>query len=97
MRDYWDVVGALWDVIDIYEGPAIFRKTYNSVPREAGLMFAAHYCQSEVCSGGFEQLFWDPTGVLAPEAVRGISRDWVIPSRFDYRVGDERAWATVSA
>jgi Domain of unknown function (DUF4375) len=72
MRDYWDVVGALWDVIDIYEGAAIFRKTYNSVPRETGLVFAAHYCQSEVCSGGFEQLFWDPTGVLAPEAVEGF-------------------------
>jgi hypothetical protein len=35
-------------------------------------MFAAHFCQSVVCSGGFEQFFWDPTGVLAPEAVEGF-------------------------
>lgn len=35
-------------------------------------MFAGHFCQSEVCSGGFEQLFWNPTGVLAPEAVEGF-------------------------
>ena len=72
MCDYWDVVGALWDVIDIYEGPGGFRQTYNSVPRESGLMFAAHFCQSDVCSGGFEQFFWNPTGVLAPEAVEAF-------------------------
>ena len=72
MRDYWDVVGALWNVIDIYEGPGVFRQTYNSVPRESGLIFAAHHCQWEVCSGGFEQFFWNPTGVLAPEAVKGF-------------------------
>ena len=72
MRNYWDIVGALWNVIDIYEGPEVFRQTYSSVPRESGLMFAAHFCQSEVCSGGFEQFFWNPTGVLAPEAVEGF-------------------------
>ena len=46
-RDYWDIVGALWDAIDIYEGPEVFRQTYNSVPREAGLMFAVHFCQED--------------------------------------------------
>ena len=72
MQDYWDVVGALWNVIDIYEGPEVFLESYNSVPRESGLIFAAHHCQSEVCTGGFEQFFWNPTGVLAPEAVDGF-------------------------
>ena len=72
MTDYWDIVGALWDAIDIYEGPRVFRQTYNSVPRESGLIFAAHFCQSEVCNGGFEQFFWNPAGVLAPEAVEGF-------------------------
>ena len=72
MREYWDVVGALWNVIDIYAGPEVFLRTYNSVPRESGLIFAAHHCQCEVCTGGFEQFFWHPTGVLAPEAVDGF-------------------------
>jgi len=72
INDYWDVVGALWDVIEIYEGPEVFQQTYNSVPRQAGLMFAAHFCQHEVCTGGFEQFFWNPTGVLALAAVEGF-------------------------
>lgn len=46
MQDYWDVVGALWNVIDIYEGPEVFLESYNSVPRESGLIFAAHHCES---------------------------------------------------
>ena len=71
-NDYWDVVGALWDVIEIYEGPETFQQTYNSVPKEWGLVFAAHSCQQEVCFGGFEQFFWNPAGVLAREAVEGF-------------------------
>ena len=38
----------------------------------AGLLFAAHFAQSEICNGGFNQLFWNSTGVLAPEAVEGF-------------------------
>ena len=35
-------------------------------------MFAAHFCMSEICNGGFHQFFWNSTGVLAPEAVEGF-------------------------
>ena len=35
-------------------------------------MFAAHFCRSEVCSDELEPFFWNPTGVLAPEAVEGF-------------------------
>ena len=72
MADYWDIVEPVWDIIDIYEGPEVFRRTYNSTPRESRLMFAAHYCQSEVCNGGFAQFFGNSTGVLAPEAVEAF-------------------------
>jgi hypothetical protein len=36
------------------------------------LLFAAHFCQSEVCNGGFQQFFGNTTGVLAPEALEGF-------------------------
>lgn len=35
-------------------------------------MFAAHFCQSEICNGGLGQFFGNSTGGLAPEAVEGF-------------------------
>jgi hypothetical protein len=69
---YWSIVEPVWDAINIYEGPEVFRQTFDSAPRVPGLMFAAHFCQSEVCNGGFNQFFWNSTGVLAPEATEGF-------------------------
>ena len=72
MGGYWSIVEPIWETINIYEEPAVFRQTFDSAPRESALMFAAHFCQSEVCNGGFGQFFWNSTGVLAPEAVEGF-------------------------
>jgi hypothetical protein len=72
MGDYWSTVEPFWDAINIYEGPEAFRQTFDSAPRVSGLMFAAHFCQSEICNGGFDQFLSNSTGVLAPEAVEGF-------------------------
>jgi hypothetical protein len=69
---HWKLIEPIWETIEIYDGPEVFRRTYDSVPRKAGLLFAAHSCQSEVCNGWFRQFFWNSTGVLAPEAVEGM-------------------------
>jgi len=77
---YWSVVEPIWDEIEIYLGPEEFGRTFASVSRPAGLLFAAHFCQSEVCNGGFNQFFSNSTGVLAPEAIEGfkaIGQDFV--------------------
>ena len=70
---YWSVVEPIWEKIEIYEGPDVFLRTFTQAPREARLLFAAHFCQSEVSTGGFHQLFSNSAGVLAPEAVEGFS------------------------
>lgn len=72
MGDPWSIVESFWPAINIYEGPEVFRRTFDLAPRESGLLFAAHFCQSEVCNGGFDQFFWNSTGILAPEAVEGF-------------------------
>jgi len=72
MDDYWQVVEPVWDAIDIYSGPEVFRTTFESVPKPAALLFSAHFCQSEICNGGFHQFFYNSTGVLAPEAAEGF-------------------------
>jgi hypothetical protein len=68
---YWDTVDPVWDKIDI-DGVEEFLETYAQAPLHAALLYAAHFCQSEVCNGGFHQLFYNSTGVLAPEAVQGF-------------------------
>jgi len=68
---YWNAIDPIWDTIDI-DGAESFQSTFNRVPAELGLLYAAHFCQSEVCNGGFTQFFRNSTGVLAPEAVQGF-------------------------
>jgi hypothetical protein len=72
MSGYWDLVAPVWHEINIYDGPEIFLETFSKAPIRSGLLFAAHFCQSEVCNGGFDQFFFNSAGVLAPEAVRGF-------------------------
>jgi hypothetical protein len=61
----------IWDAIEI-DTPESFERTFKTVNRSVALLYAAHFCQSEVCNGGFTQLFRNSTGVLAPEAVEGF-------------------------
>src|SRR5271165_4398088 len=68
---YWNAIDPIWDDIDI-DSAESFLQTFGTVPRELGLLYAAHFCQSELCNGGFTQFFWNSTGVLAPEAVEGF-------------------------
>jgi hypothetical protein len=68
---YWSTLDPIWDAIKI-DTPDVFAQTFGAIPRSIGLLYAAHFCQSEVCNGGFTQFFWNSTGVLAPEAVEGF-------------------------
>ena len=69
---YWQLVEPIWDVISIYDGSEAFEAQYRASPEASRTLFAAHWCQSEVRNGGFEQFFSNSTGVLAPEAVEAF-------------------------
>jgi hypothetical protein len=69
---YWKIIEPIWNEINIYDRTEVFLDTYSKAPREAALLYAAHFCHSEVCNGGFSQFFNNSTGVLAPEAVQGF-------------------------
>lgn len=71
---YWHVLEPYWDRIDIYNGPERFLATYDALPPQVRVLFAAHFCESEVSNGGLHQFFMNPTGVLAPEAVEALRR-----------------------
>jgi hypothetical protein len=41
------------------------------MPRQELAVFAAHCCDAEICNGGLLQLFYNPTGIVVPEAYDG--------------------------
>jgi hypothetical protein len=41
------------------------------LPQPVLAIFAAHCCDSEIGNGGFLQLFYNPTGIVVPEAYDG--------------------------
>jgi hypothetical protein len=69
---YWRLVDPYFQKVSIYDGPEVFLQDFQQIPLEAGHLLAVHWCQSEVCNGGFHQFFSNSTGVLAPEACAGF-------------------------
>ena len=72
--DYWTLIEPVWLSLNRSwdKGPQAFVRRFRSVRRELGHLYAAHWCQSEVCNGGFHQFFSNTTGILAPEAQQGF-------------------------
>jgi hypothetical protein len=71
---YWSLVQPVWLQLnsswdDRWEK---FVREFRAIRPEVGHLYAAHWCQSEVCNGGFHQFFSNSTGLLAPEAMVGF-------------------------
>lgn len=71
LDSYWPLVEPMFDVVSI-DDPASFERTKSSVPHSSLVLFAAHFCLSEVWNGGLLQFFFNSTGILAPEAIEGF-------------------------
>jgi hypothetical protein len=67
-QEYWNAIEPVAETVDFYRGPKVFLSQYSRLEPAIGKMLAAHWCVLEVCNGGFHQLFFNSTGVLAPEA-----------------------------
>lgn len=70
-QDYWPLIEPDFDRVSIYDGPDRFLADIKDMPDWRIHLLAVHWCDSEVCNGGFHQFFFNSTGVLAPEALRG--------------------------
>lgn len=72
--DYWSLIEPFWLPLNRSwdDGPEAFVRLFGSVPPAIGHLYAAHWCQSEVCNGGLDQFFGNTTGLLAPEALDGF-------------------------
>lgn len=45
---------------------------FERLPQAARYVYAIWRFDAEVSNGGFHQLFYNPTGILAPEALEGL-------------------------
>lgn len=69
---YWTLIEEAFDKVSVHDGHAVFAKQAHEYPEHVRHLLAAHWCQSEVCNGGFNQFFGNSTGVLAQETVLGF-------------------------
>jgi hypothetical protein len=63
-----DAVADVWDRVNIYDGGETFLRDLAAIPEAKRHLVVAFWCDREVINGGFQQLFWNSTGVLVPEA-----------------------------
>jgi hypothetical protein len=68
----WRAIEPYWDIVNIYDGAANFLESLEAVPIQVRHLLAVWWADSEICNGGFHQLFSNSTGVLAPEAAEGF-------------------------
>ncbi|XOV74998.1 MAG: DUF4375 domain-containing protein [Phycisphaerales bacterium] len=67
IENYWDAIEPFYDRLGKCDG-----LPNPSFPMYAFRLYAMHYCDVEICNGGFSQLFVNSTGELAPAAEEGF-------------------------
>lgn len=72
ISSYWELLEPYFETINNYDGPDQFMSSIADVPRLVVLLYAAHMSSSEIHNGGFLQLFWNSTGVIAPDAIEAF-------------------------
>jgi hypothetical protein len=70
----WHAIEPYWKVVSIYDGSITFLEGFERLPEPVRHLYAARWCDQEVCNGGFRQFFSNSTGVLAPEAIEGYRK-----------------------
>jgi hypothetical protein len=70
--DYWPIVEPMGARVDFCHTPKQYEASREDLPLEQVLVFAAHTVLAEVHEDGFVPLFWNPVGILVPEAIEGL-------------------------
>ena len=68
MSSYWSEVEPYWANCPTKD-PAAYLAFYQTIPAISRDLLTTHWVFSEVCNGGFHQLFANPSGVVVPEAI----------------------------
>ena len=66
MKPHWDELSDAWGNTEEYLRKLSLR------PIAVRYLYSVHWCDAELRNGGFQQFFWNTTGIVAPEAVEGF-------------------------
>jgi hypothetical protein len=70
----WEVTEPAFDLVNIYDGPDALEATMTRLTAGQRALVAIRWYLEEVCNGGFEQFFYNDTGILAMEVLAGFQR-----------------------
>ena len=62
----------MWKTVHLAVTGEEFLRQLRAVRPALEHLYAVHWCDAELCNGGFHQFYTNPTGVLAPEAADGF-------------------------
>lgn len=71
-ENYWKLVDSVLEKVSFNTSPKNFFNQFNELSDFEQNLFAAHCCYSEIVNGGFHQFFINPSGILAPESIKGF-------------------------
>jgi hypothetical protein len=66
------LVQEVWDKLAFFSDVDVYLEAYGRSPLVHRNVFAAWCLYSQVMNGGFHQFFYNPHGIVAPEAVVGF-------------------------
>ena len=70
---YWPTVHVALEKLNInWDNSTEFWNSFGNLEEKEKLLTAAHFCDAEICNGGFHQLFFNSTGILAKHAQRAF-------------------------
>jgi hypothetical protein len=72
MTSYRELVDPLYETLVTWETADLYVERMRGIREDLALLFGAHLAYWEIGNGGFTQFFWNSSGIVAPEAVRGF-------------------------
>ena len=72
VNDYWFIVEPIWDKGNIYRTYSIYENSIAKFSIHQKYLHATEWLISEVSNGGFDQLFYNSTGIVWKYAYKGF-------------------------
>ncbi len=73
VKSWENIVDSIAGKIEATKGPEEYFASIARLPRSHVLLYAIFFAGAEVNNGGFSQLFYNSTGMVAPEAREGFA------------------------